>query len=302
MEKKEYITNQFKKTFGKKYENYCITRIYHQLNRNDIQIVTQQLFKRDNGIALADLFFPQINFVVEIDEKHHKDKNEEDEKRTKEIIKNKLASLDEVIFEPLIIERIDVTKDIEAINDEITRIVEIILKKITIQRDNFLLWEVVYNMPKFYIDKGYIDFEENVKFRTVKEVSDLFNMGYKEGSQVTFKHTGFDNEYFWCPKLKLNNNDFGKSIPYTNEITLDGKYIYESSKEKSFKFANDILNDSTQTRFVFGYYRDSSGENMYKFRGVFELDIDKTKEMIENKIYKRVWKKTKNTVDIKKYF
>ena len=302
MKKKEYITNQLKKTFGKKYENYCITRIYHQLNRTDVQIITQQLFKRDRGIALADLYFPQINLVVEIDEKHHKVQKDDDEKRTNEIIGNKLASLDEVIVEPIIIERIDVTKDIETINNEITKIVGIILDKIAKKGNKLGLWEVTYNMPEFYIEKGYVNFNENVKFRKVKEVSDLFNMGYKDGSQVTFKHTGFANEYFWCPKLKLNDNDYGKSVPYTNEITLDGKYIYESAKEKNVKFVNDILKDPTQIRFVFGYYRDSSGENMYKFRGVFELDIDTTKQMIENKTYKRVWRKTNSRFEIKKYF
>ena len=46
MDKKEYIANQLKRTFNKKYENYCITRIYHLLKRNDVQIITQQMFKR----------------------------------------------------------------------------------------------------------------------------------------------------------------------------------------------------------------------------------------------------------------
>lgn len=41
---------------------------------------------------------------------------------------------------------------------------------------------------------------------------------------------------------------------------------------------------------------------MYKFRGVFELDIDTTKQMIENKTYKRVWRKTNSRFEIKKYF
>lgn len=62
LDKIDYITNQLKKTFGKKYENYCITRIYSLLNRNDIKIVTQQLFKRKGKkIALADLYLPQVN-------------------------------------------------------------------------------------------------------------------------------------------------------------------------------------------------------------------------------------------------
>ena len=69
MDKKEYIVNQLKRTFHKKYENYCITRIIHKLDNEYIQFITQQLFKRPDGkFALADLYFPQLNISVEIDE------------------------------------------------------------------------------------------------------------------------------------------------------------------------------------------------------------------------------------------
>ena len=88
MDKKEYIVNQLKRTFNKKYENYCITRIYHLLNRLDIQIITQQMFRRsENNIALADLYFPQLALVIEIDE-HHENQIEQDNFRTYEIIRN----------------------------------------------------------------------------------------------------------------------------------------------------------------------------------------------------------------------
>ena len=72
MDKKEYIVNQLKRTYHKKYENYCITRIIHRLDNEYIQFITQQLFKRPDGkFALADLYFPQLNISVEIDEPHH---------------------------------------------------------------------------------------------------------------------------------------------------------------------------------------------------------------------------------------
>ena len=83
-EKIEYITNQLSKTFGKKYENYCVTRIYSLLKRDDIKIVTQQLFKRKGRkIALADLYLPQINMWIEIDEGHHINNKNADSKELK---------------------------------------------------------------------------------------------------------------------------------------------------------------------------------------------------------------------------
>lgn len=45
MDKKEYIGNQLKRTFHKKYENYCITRIIHKLDNEYIQFITQQFPK-----------------------------------------------------------------------------------------------------------------------------------------------------------------------------------------------------------------------------------------------------------------
>ena len=88
LDKIDYITNQLKKTFGKKYENYCITRIYSLLNRNNIKIVTQQLFKRKGKkIALADLYLPQVNVQIEIDEGHHLEQASDDFERTNEVIR-----------------------------------------------------------------------------------------------------------------------------------------------------------------------------------------------------------------------
>ena len=99
MDKKEYITNQLKKSFGKKYENYCITRIYNLLNRLDVQIITQQLFKRENGrIALADLYFPQIKLVVEVDEwQHQKEWNRKDDANRTKSIEKEINSLSEIL-------------------------------------------------------------------------------------------------------------------------------------------------------------------------------------------------------------
>ena len=85
MDKKEYITNQFRKTFGKKYENYCLTRIYSLVGRDDLQIITQQLFKRKNTIAYADLYLPQINMWIEVNEAFHNRQVVEDKLRRYEI-------------------------------------------------------------------------------------------------------------------------------------------------------------------------------------------------------------------------
>ena len=133
-EKIDYITNQMKKTFGKKYENYCVNRIYSLINRNDVKIVTQQLFKRKGKkIALADLYLPQVNVWVEIDEGHHLVQGISDMERTNEVIeenkvsseaKKKYDALEEVINveleEPFRI--VVYNKSLEEINSQIDEI------------------------------------------------------------------------------------------------------------------------------------------------------------------------------------
>src|SRR5690606_2870558 len=81
-----YNLNQLRRTYRKRYENYVVTRIFHRLNLPDLQFVTQQLVRRPTGIALTDLYLPQLKLHIEIDEPHHGNQTEADEKRTEDII------------------------------------------------------------------------------------------------------------------------------------------------------------------------------------------------------------------------
>ena len=71
--KLDYMTRLFRKIRNKRFEAYIIQRIWDLLNDDSIRFVTQQYFKRnENGnYALADLYLPQINMIVEIDEGQH---------------------------------------------------------------------------------------------------------------------------------------------------------------------------------------------------------------------------------------
>lgn len=119
MDKKEYIVKQLHRTHNKKFENYCITRIWHLLNDLDIKIVTQQYIVRPSGYALADLYFPQFKLIVEIDEEQHLGHKLEDSIRDKDVI-------NAVNFE---IYRIDTSKSLEEIHKKIDEIVKVIKTK-----------------------------------------------------------------------------------------------------------------------------------------------------------------------------
>lgn len=299
MDKKEYIVNQLKRTFNKKYENYCITRIYHLLNRDDVQIITQQMFRRkkDGKIALADLYFPQINLSIEIDEPHHFSQKDADKERTKEILERKklidekLIALGEVIYHELEEVRIDVSQDIENVNSQIDNIIKHINKRISELGDKFIPWECCDKSPEDYILLGEIKCSDNVSLRTIQEVSELFNKGYR-GTQKCFFSTNDNEFYVWCPKLKLEDADFIDNR-YQNEISLDGKYIYETEQGNN----NFYKDERKRKRFVFPKYKDETGSWRYKFKGVYKFNRE-----LSNQTKKAVWEKIGESVDLKPYF
>ena len=304
IQKADYITTQLERTRNKKFENYCISRIYHLLNNLDIQFVTQQMLKRkDNRIALADLYLPQLDIWVEIDESHHNNQHEEDENRTKEVlvINNKLEKLEEVLSvknKPLRIRIQD--NGLDDINRRIDEIIQIIEKRINeLEKSQSLQkWEVTYKQPEYYINKGYIDSKDRPAFKTIQEVSELFNKGYKGTQKCWFRDLPESKTTIWCPKLKFDSTDKGK---YDNYISSDGKIIYESNpqvKENVFiKGVIKMYNEGFIKRYVFLKFKDSSGRNMYRFKGVFKLDLEKSK-----KEKKAVYVKSNSIIKLDKYF
>ena len=71
-EQLDHIAYMFNvRTKGKKYENFIVNAIYTKVGNPDLMPVTQQYVRNPNDSRkyyLLDLYFPQINFGVEIDE------------------------------------------------------------------------------------------------------------------------------------------------------------------------------------------------------------------------------------------
>ena len=67
--KQDYIYRSLKKVSHKGWETFVISRIIHGLDDDDIEFVTQQLVRlSDESRALTDLYFPQFDLHVEVDE------------------------------------------------------------------------------------------------------------------------------------------------------------------------------------------------------------------------------------------
>lgn len=265
MMKYRYIKSQLAKTNKKNDENYVVTRIWNKLDSLDIKFITQQYVARENGkYALTDMYFPQVDLHVEIDERHHKAQIEYDQIREQDII----SITGHEIY------RIDVSGTIEEVNQSIDEVVEKIKGKISLLGDAFIPWEVEKEYePETYIQKGFVDLFDNVSFRTSADVANVFGHNYKGFQRGGTRHPYRDDVMIWFPKLYPNGE-------WNNSISFDGTVIRESNlhDDKRENHVNEVINNQKHKRIVFAKVRGPLGYVMYKFKGEFELDIIKSKE------------------------
>ena len=282
MDKKEYIKRQISRTNKKDYENYVITRIIHGINDLSVKFITQQYVKRPNGRALADLYFPQINYFIEIDEGHHLTQMEADKVRDADFE-------DATGVKP---KRIDVaTKSIEEINQQIDKVIieikSIITKKK--QKKQWMDWDLEAEMnPDTWIKKKKIHVNDKVAFKRIVDGCKCMGLNYAGYQRAGANHPFEENTLIWFPKLYPNG------IWKTDFDEINGLIIEKNieSIEKRNAHINSCLNDKRQRRIVFARVKGMLGDVQYRFRGVFELDREKTNNEI-GLVWVRVSKEAK---------
>lgn len=276
MTKFEFILAQFKKTHNKIYENYVITKLYNLLNDNTIKFITQQYIKRPNGYALVDLYFPQFDLYVEIDESHHKDNVTLDQLRYRDIVDATNFSEKRIIVYDKTQEEIDI--QIYDISNYIKK-----LKNEQLVNNLFIEWNIDMEMnPDYYINLGYIDFKDNVSFNTQNDVFKCFGKNYKTTYwRCAIKHPNEKNTSVWCPK-------FFEHKDWYNEVSEDYSIIKTKSKKGDINFIESCkkTNENPFT-YVFGHIISPLGNKSYKFLGLYKFNYDKS---IEEgiKIYERI--------------
>jgi len=282
MDKKEYIIRQLGRTKNKKYESYVVSRIVHLLNDMDIKFVTQQHITRPNGgRALTDLFFPQLHMHIEVDEEHHKANIDKDRVREADIIN---ATNHEII-------RVDVSESIEEINDEIDLIVTKIKNKVEELKSKkvFIPWDTEAEFSsQTYIDRGYIDLADDVKFRTIKDACNCFGHDYTGCQRSNAPHPDKDI-MLWFPKLYPNEE-------WNNQITDDEETIIERNEddEKARNHVRSHINQikgEQHKRIIFARVKGNLGDILYRFRGLYKLNLQESSEekgLVWNRIATRV--------------
>lgn len=275
MTKLEFIARQLAKAQNKRYEHYVVNRVWNLLNDFRVKFVTQQFVSRPGGRAMTDMFFPQLEIHIEVDEGFHKNQIDADKLREADIVN---ATGHQIL-------RVDVTKDIDSINEDIDNIVTAIKDKVSSMID-FEPWDMEAEMnPQTYIDKGYIDVKDNVAFRTVAEGASCFGRDYSAGMQKTyFPHPAEPNKYLWF--LKLYEND-----KWNNQLSIDEETITEFCKlpELFEKHIDENVQSATRihSRIVFARVKGPLGDLMYRFKGEYEMDVDATNYEV-GCIYRRI--------------
>ena len=277
--KLDYMERLFAKISKKKTESYVISRLWHQLNDDRVKFVVQQYIKRtQDKYALADLYLPQLNMFIEINEPFHKDENgvlrEIDRIRNEEIARVTHSA-------PIII---DCDNNIEAIHQQVTEVVNLIKQNIQERGADFRAWEGESSLSvDYHRKKGYLKVEDNEYVRTIDEAFAVF--GTKAKHKGYYRAGGADipgreNEIVWCPNSVHHI--------WSNILSDDGMVIREYNKkdETARKAHVEKFLKTNQKRATFFREEDDLGFKFYRFVGVFELD--KKESMQENKC---VWKR-----------
>ena len=282
LNKTDYVIRQIAKSYKKKYENYVVTRIWHLINNLDLKFVTQQHVTRPEGRALTDMYFPQIQLHIEVDEPHHYHFDFEGKQTNQDAVRE----LDIINATTHSLERINCCGNLESINNQIDNIVYVINQKI--ESKEFVPWDIdaEYN-PQTYIDKGSISVQDNVAFLTIKDACNCFGHKYEGYQRATAKHAFEEGRMLWFPKLYENEG-------WNNEISLDEEQIFMQKKVGHKEWFKEQKNkpDNFKEWLVFARVRSNLGDVMYRFKGVFKSDQINS-EILGKVIFNRVEKTVK---------
>lgn len=286
--KVEYLSRTLSRTKRKDYENYVINAIYQRLGNLNIKPITQQYIKRESGKAFIDLYFPQINQGVEVQELFHKNQVNEDENREEAIkeadklrehennrlILNQLNKTS-VKYGEYIQYNIDMSLHLEELEEEINKVVNNI-KEAYIKAGS-PIWEIK-NPVKAAREKGFLDIKDDLVFEKVSDIKPLFGIpiqlnknGKVHNATCTFKvksylEGGEEKDLVWCPHIQTDA--LSSEIGWENTISDDlSKIIQQKSGERVPKNKNE----ENYYRYVFAKLKNEFGVVVHRFIGVYKL-------------------------------
>jgi hypothetical protein len=274
-DKQKYIIRSLAKLTQKPWELFAISRILHKLDDDEIEFVQQQYVRRANGSrALTDLYFPQFSLHLEVDEPHHDQDNQRKSDHLREldivevtdheIVRIKISDSEQQIVKPMAEIKQDIDAFVEKVREE---------KRAAVAAGTFSPWD----MEKRYsadpvIQKGTISVADNVAFKTQVEALRCFGFAGKGYQRGAWRINDGSNDWVWFPRLFQHGH-------WINELSEDGRTISERAvgQEGIDSIARqraDYERGRVRQHIVFAKAKDALGQNVLRFVGCFELDLE----------------------------
>lgn len=286
-EQLDHIAYMFNvRTKGKKYENFIVNAIYTKVGNPDLIPVTQQYVKNPNDSRkyyLLDLYFPQINFGVEIDEgQHMSEEHQASDRERAEAIKKAIKC------EEVRIPIIDKTTGEKRSYAEICNDIDIVVQKIKqkIEDNDGVNWvtneEKKQSLGLVKNGPGAFSIDQNVTYRSITEIYNICGGCRRTGKDAKSLQKGFyrlnSKYYLWVPTLTIDGAP--SSSNYKNYLNEDGTIITE-------------INDNPQgwesypgdsARVVFMRMKDIYGRPCIRFIGVFQYKPGDSKQCTHERV------------------
>lgn len=312
MDKLEYLALMLnQRTNGKKYENFVINAIYARIANLELIPETQKYVKNPNypdsdnkKYYLLDLYFPQLNYGIEVDEPvHEKQANQKKDKIRENDILDAVGNCT--------IRRIKIGRDektlqkIEAVNDQINdKVIEIKQLIAEYEKKNKLSWKDEETRKKEVFAKGIFDLRDRVTYKGIKEICNKIGQFGKNLRPGFVKLN--DSYMLWVPHLAICSND-GSVLTKNgckNTLNEDRTIIEEIPKDMEKCNTKNIpdgpWNEKGMKRIVFMHVRNNFGIDEVRFLGVFEaVRLDTIKKGPDKGKQKRSYKRVKTSVKIK---
>jgi very-short-patch-repair endonuclease len=258
-----YYATIFKKIRNKKYELFVISRIVHRLSDPELEFNTQQLVKAGNKHFYLDLYLPQLNISIEVDESYHAREVQAIKDREREKVILNAASLEKPM-------RISVSgKSFDEVCAEIDDVAKIIKRRKSELKSAkaFIPFEKKYDTG-YWLRKRKLSVSDDARFKKHIDVAKIFGKNMDGHQKALIKLP--DGGFVWFPKIYDNDQ-------WENDLLMNGKKIVQkrvpdskpvSKESKPAKKSQVSIGDKM---YVFAHHRDEFGDIYYAFKGVFEL-------------------------------
>ncbi|MCF8380076.1 MAG: hypothetical protein K9H49_10895 [Bacteroidales bacterium] len=288
MVKDEYIRKQLNKTNRKSFESYVVYGIFHFTRHLDVEFTTQQMVIRPNGNrAMMDMFFPSLKLAIEVDEGQHFDSEgefiETDVTRETDIINAIDCDF----------ERPDATKGLQHLDMEIQRIAKKIegLHK-TIKPTQ---WEYEKRISRaYYKNIGEIKVGDALYY--ADDVYSLFGGKFSRGRNPGgYNHSYENNKRIWLPTIFNDDETPPDHFVYRTSISKDENELRMLFPNKASRDAELRHKRITKTPIYIPFVKrkDNLGMRLYKYKGEFEVNLNKSVATNASIVFTRIATKSK---------